>query len=97
MTPEGQRSGFGDLAVGIKQQLRSGPDGFELAAIISLSLPAGAAAISSRGYDRSFQRPWSRKLPSNWTAAGMLSVDVPIQDGSHRVVGEPTFLWITVD
>jgi hypothetical protein len=92
MTPEGQRSGFGDLAVGIKQQLRSGPDGFELAAIISLSLPAGAAAISSHGYDPSFQLPWSRKLSSTWTAAGMLSVYVPTQNGSHRVVGESTFL-----
>jgi hypothetical protein len=92
MTPAGPRSGFGDLAVGIKEQLRSGPDGFELAAIISLSLPAGAAAISSHGYDPSFQLPWSRKLSSTWTAAGMLSVYVPTQNGSHRVVGESTFL-----
>jgi Putative MetA-pathway of phenol degradation len=86
------QSGFGDLAVGIKQQLRSGPDGFELAAIISLSLPAGAAAISSHGYDPSFQLPWSRKLSSTWTAAGMLSIYVPTENGSHRVVGESTFL-----
>jgi len=92
VTPAGPRSGFGDFAVGIKQQLRSGPDGFEVAAIVSLSFPTGAAAISSHGYDPSFQMPWSRKLSSNWTAAGMLSVYVPTQNGSHSVVGESAVL-----
>jgi len=91
-TPAGSRSGFGDLEAGIKQQLHSGPDGFEVAAVVSLSFPAGAAAISSHGYDPSFQLPWSHKLFSSWTAAGMLSIYVPTQNGSHRVVGESTFL-----
>jgi hypothetical protein len=90
--PAGPRSGFADLAAGIKQQLHSGPDGFEVAAVVSLSFPSGAAAISSHGYDPSFQLPWSHKLSSNWTAAGMLSIYVPTQNGSHRVVGESTFL-----
>ena len=56
-------------------------------AIMSFSFPTGAPRISSHGYDPSFQLPWSRPC-SNWTAAGMLSVYVPTQNGSHRVVGE---------
>jgi hypothetical protein len=59
---------------------------------LSLSFPTGAKAISSHGYDPSFQMPWSHPISANWTAAGMLSVYVPTQDGSHRVVGESTFL-----
>jgi hypothetical protein len=92
MTPGGPRSGLGDLAVGIKQQLLSVTDGFEIAAVLTLSFPTGRDAISSHGYDPSFQLPWSHKLSSNWTAAGMLSVYVPSQNGSHRVIGESTFL-----
>jgi hypothetical protein len=85
-------SGFGDLVLGIKQQIISVSGGFEIAAVVSLSFPTGAHAISSHGYDPSFQMPWSHPLSANWTAAGMLSVYVPTQNGSHRVVGESTFL-----
>jgi len=92
VTPAGLRSGFGDLAAGIKQQIRTRPGGFELAAVVSLSFPTGAAAISSHGYDPSFQLPWSRPLSPNWTAAGMLSVYVPTQNGAHTVIGESTIL-----
>lgn len=88
----GSQSGFGDLAAGIKQQLHSASGGFEVAAVVSLSFPTGAHAISSHGYDPSFQLPWSHPLSSNWTAAGMLSVYEPTENGSHRVVGESTFL-----
>jgi len=88
----GMASDFGDLAVGIKQQLRTAQGGFEVAAVVSLSFPTGAAAISSHGYDPSFQVPWSRPLSANWTVAGMLSVYVPTVDGSHMVVGESTIL-----
>jgi hypothetical protein len=66
--------------------------GFELAAIISLSFPTGAAGILSRGYDPSLQLPWSRPFSSNWTVAGMLSVYAPTVNGSHMVVGESTIL-----
>ena len=88
----GPGSGFGDLAAGIKQQLRGMPGGFEASVVLMLSFPTGANGISSGGYDPSFQLPWSRKLSSNWTAAGMLSIYVPSQNGSHTVVGESTFL-----
>ena len=92
VTPGGLASGFGDLAVGIKQQLRTAQGGFEVAAVVSLSFPTGAAAISSHGYDPSFQLPWSRPLSTNWTVAGMLSIYVPTADGAHMVVGESTVL-----
>lgn len=67
----GMTSGFGDLAVGMKQQLGPTPGGFDVSLVLSLSLPTGAGAISSHGYDPSVQLRWSRALSSNWTAAGM--------------------------
>ncbi len=96
ITP-GTNSGFGDLAVGVKQQLGPAPGGFDVSLVVSLSLPSGARAISSRGYDPFVQLPWSRALSANWTAAGMLSVYWPSVYGSseagHRnVTGETTFL-----
>jgi hypothetical protein len=63
-----------------------------VSAVVSLSFPTGANAVSSHGYDPSFQPPWSHPLSSKWTAAGMLSVCAPTQNGSHFVIGESTFL-----
>jgi hypothetical protein len=84
-------SGFGDLGVGMKQQL--GPAaGFDVSLVLSLSLPTGARGISSGGYDPSVQLPWSRALSPNWTAAGMLSVYWPTEQGRRDVTGETTFL-----
>jgi len=88
----GGSSGFGDLAFGMKQQLGPTPGGFDVSLVLSLSLPAGARAISSHGYDPSAQLPWSRALSSNWTAAGMLSVYWPTVAGRRSVTGETTFL-----
>jgi hypothetical protein len=88
----GTISGFGDLAIGMKQQLGPTPGGFDVSLVLSLSLPAGARAISSHGYDPSVQLPWSRALSSNWTAAGMLSVYWPSEPGRRNVTGETTFL-----
>jgi hypothetical protein len=88
----GISSGFGDLTVGMKQQLGPAPGGFDVSLVLSLSLPAGAQAISSHGYDPSVQLPWSRALSSNWTVAGMLSVYWPTAHGRRNVTGETTFL-----
>lgn len=85
-------SGFGDLTVGMKQQLGPTPGGFDVSVVVSLSLPTGAHSISSHGYDPSVQLPWSRALSSNWTAAGMLSVYAPTQQAHRNVTGETTFL-----
>jgi hypothetical protein len=90
--PIGTNSGFGDLAVGMKQQLGPTPGGFDVSLVVSLSVPTGAGAISSHGYDPFGQMPWSRALSSNWTAAGMLSVYWPTVQGRRNVTGEGTFL-----
>jgi hypothetical protein len=88
----GTSSGLGDLAVGMKQQLGPAPGGFDVSLVLTLSLPTGASAISSHGYDPSVQLPWSRPLSSNWTAAGMLSVYWPTVQSRRNVTGETTFL-----
>jgi hypothetical protein len=87
----GMASGFGDLAVGVKQQL--GPaGGFDVSLVLSLSMPTGARGISSDGYDPFVQLPWSRAVSSNWTAAGMLSVYWLTEQGHRNETGETTFL-----
>jgi len=88
----GTISGFGDLATGVKQQLGPTPGGFDLSVVAALSLPAGAGAISSHGYDPFVQLPWSRSLSANWSAAGMLSVYWPTQGSRRNATGEATFL-----
>ncbi len=88
----GAASGFGDLTIGMKQQL--GPAaGFDVSIIVFLSLPTGAAAISSHGYDPGLQLPWSRKLSDNWSAAGQFALYWPTtQVDTRDLTGESTFL-----
>jgi hypothetical protein len=84
-------SGFGDLGVGVKQQL--GPlGGFNLAVIPFISLPTGARGISSGGYDPGLQLPWSRALNSDWTVAGQLAAYWPTEDGTRNYTTELTAL-----
>ena len=52
--------GFGDVGVGVKQQLGPLPGGFDLSVIAGLSLPTGAERASSHGFDPYFKIPWSR-------------------------------------
>ena len=90
-TSDGVGSGFGDVAIGVKQQL--GPaQGFDVSVILFLSLPTGGNTVSSGGYDPGLQVPWSRGLSANWTAAGMFSVYWPTQGCTRNVTGEFTFL-----
>ena len=84
-------SGFGDLEIGAKQQIVNSAR-FQLAGVLSLTMPTGARGISSGEYDPSLQFPWSGKLTSNWTAAGMLSVYATAQNGTRGALGETTFL-----
>jgi hypothetical protein len=84
-------SGFGDLTVGVKQQL--GPTGgFDVSVIVFLSIPTGAHALSSHGYDPGLQLPWSRKLSANWTAAGQFAIYWPTQVDARNRTGEFTCL-----
>jgi hypothetical protein len=92
LTTGGPGLGFGDFAVGIKEQLGPTPGGFDVSVILFLSFPTGADTVSSGGYDPGLQLPWSRALSANWTAAGMLSVYWPTQGRTRNVTGESTFL-----
>jgi hypothetical protein len=85
-------SGFGDISIGMKQQLGPTPGGFDLSLIVFLSLPTGAAAISSHGYDPGLQLPWSHKLSENWSAAGQFALYWPTQVARRDLTGESTFL-----
>ena len=88
----GRLSGFGDLALGVKQQLGPTPGGFDVSAVVFLSFPTGDKPISSGGYDPGLQVPWSRALNSKWTVAGMLSLYFPTQDHRRNLTGEATIL-----
>lgn len=82
--------GFGDFALGVKQQL--GPaHGFDVSAIVFLSFPTGAHTVSSGGYDPGLQVPWSRALSAKWTAAGMFSLYWPTQGRTRNLTGQSTF------
>jgi hypothetical protein len=58
----GEGTGFGDFAVGVKQQLGPTPGGFDVSAILFFSFPTGANGVSSAGYDGRAQVAWSRGL-----------------------------------
>jgi len=90
-TGGGPGSGFGDLAIGVKQQL--GPVAkFDVSATLLLSVPTGAPTVSSGGYDPTAQLAWSRGLTSKWTLAGMFSFFAPTQGSQRNSTGESTIL-----
>jgi len=90
-SPGMSSSGFGDTAMGLKQQL--GPiRNLNLSFILFLSFPTGAESISSHGYDPGLQFPWSRALSANWTASGQAAFYWPTQAGNHNFTGETTFV-----
>jgi Putative MetA-pathway of phenol degradation len=88
----GSLAGLGDIAVGVKQQLGPTRDNFNFAAIIFLSLPTGAKAISSHGYDPGLQLPWSRALSTNWTASGQAAFYWPTLGDRRNFTTEVTFV-----
>jgi hypothetical protein len=90
-TSNGIGSGFGDAALGVKQQLGPTLCKCDVSVIVFLSFPTGANGVSSGGYDPGLQAPWSRALSANWTAAGMFSVYWPSQGRMRNVTGEFTF------
>ena len=92
-TASGLATGLGDLTVGFKQQLGPTRGGFNLSLIPSVSLPTGASAISSHGYDPTVQLPWSHSLGKNWTVAGMFSVMWPTQGSQRNVTGQSSVFF----
>jgi hypothetical protein len=91
-TGGGPGSGFGDMAIGIKQQLGPTRGGFDLSATLFLSFPTGAKTVSSGGYDPGLQVAWSHGLSGKWTAAGMLAMYWPTQGQSRNPSGQATIL-----
>ena len=92
LTANGFGSGWSDLAAGVKQQL--GPiHGFDVSVIFELSFPTGDHAVSSHGYDPEVQVPWSKKLSTNWTTAGMFSMSWPTQGKSRNTTGQVSYLF----
>jgi len=83
-------SGFGDVALGMKQQI--GPlGGFDVSAIFYVSFPTGANGVSSHGYDPALQIPWTRKISENWTAGGQVAFYWPTQGGKRNFTGQTAF------
>jgi hypothetical protein len=85
-------SGFGDLSLGVKQQIVASEDGFDTSLVVALSFPTGANIESSHGYDPQFLLPWSHPIAKNWTAAGMFALLWPTQGTSRNLTGQPSFL-----
>jgi hypothetical protein len=83
-------SGFGDIALGMKQQLGPLPGGFDLSLIAALSLPTGADRVSSHGFDPFIKLPWSKDLRAGWSIGGMQSVFWNTEDGRRNLTGEQT-------
>src|ERR1700730_7560172 len=84
-------SGFGDVAVGMKQQLGPLPGDFDLSVIVALSLPTGANRISSHGFDPFIKFPWSKDLRQGWSIGGMASLFWYTENGRRNLTGESTF------
>jgi len=89
-TGRGFGSGWGDLGLGVKQQLIANSQ-VDAALVVSLSFPTGASLISSHGYDPSFLLPWSHPLSKNWTTAGMFSLLWPTEGSSRNLTGQASF------
>lgn len=88
----GAPSGWGDLSLGVKQQLVTTSGGFDASLVAALSFPTGSNTFSSHGYDPQLLVPWSNPISKNWTAAGMLGVLWPTDSGRHNATGQFTFL-----
>jgi len=91
-TAAGFGSGWGDLSLGVKQQLFATSSSFDASLIVALSFPSGANAVSSHGYDPQLLLPWSHAISKNWTAAGMFALFWPTQGPSRNLTGQPSFL-----
>lgn len=90
-TAAGASTGFGDIALGVKQQL--GPlAGFDVSLIAFSSVPSGAHQVSSHGYDPGLQIPWSRSVAEDLTVAGQIAAYWPTVAGRRDPTTEATVL-----
>ena len=84
-------TGFGDITLGIKEQLGPLPKGLDLSVILAISLPTGASGVSSHGYDPFIKLPWSKELKGGWSIGGMQSLFSNTNVRNRNAVWEPTF------
>jgi hypothetical protein len=91
-TGTGFGNGWGDLSLGVKQQLVTTSGGFDVALVAALSFPTGENAVSSHGYDPQLLLPWSHPISKNWTAAGMFSLFWPTEGAARNLNGQASFL-----
>ena len=84
-------AGLGDFSLGFKQQIGPLPGGVDLSVILAVSLPTGAAAETSHGFDPFVKFPWSKELNDAWSIGGMQSVFWNTEDGRRNITWEPTF------
>jgi hypothetical protein len=84
-------SGFGDLSLGLKQQLGPLPGDFDLAVIMAVSLPTGQYSLTSGGYDPFAKFPWSKELGDGWSIGGQQSLFWDTQARRRNGIWEPTF------
>jgi Putative MetA-pathway of phenol degradation len=90
---KGFASGRGDLSLGVKQQLVATSASFDASLIVVLSVPTGANALSSHGYDPQFLLLWSHPISKNWTTAGMFALLWPTQGATRNLTGQLSFLF----
>lgn len=84
------RSGFGDLAFGLKRQLGPLPGDVDLAVIIAVSLPTGQSGVTSGGYDPFIKFPWSKELKDGWSVGGQESLFWNTEGNRRNGLWEPT-------
>lgn len=87
---KGAHSGFGDLALGLKQQLGPLPGDVDLAVIIAVSFPTGQPGVTSGGYDPFIKFPWSKELKDGWSVGGQQSLFWNTDDNRRNRTWEPT-------
>jgi hypothetical protein len=84
-----QRSGFSDLVVSFKRQVKV-PFGFDLSVTSGVVFPTGAAKVSGHDYQPYLQVPWSHGLATNWEVAGMFTLLWSPRQPSQSVTFQPT-------
>jgi|SRR5579872_269885 len=83
-------SGFGDIALGLKQQLGPLPGNVDLSVIAAVSLPSGSAQVTSHSFDPFIKFPWSKELKTRWSIGGMQSLFWNSQDHTRVLTWEST-------
>jgi hypothetical protein len=80
-------SGFGDSSIGTKVQLGPIGGGWDMATIISLSLPTGEDPFGSDEFDPELIQTLGRELSGPWSIGSQLMVSWPSEEGDR------VFLW----